>query len=172
MVSKVAALLSKQRKGFSIVELMVVVMIMALILAASIPALKRHTGSVTLVQASEGVAGTLRLARQRAVSTALPVVVVFGAEAGTYYLFQDSDGDGVLDAGETQAGPYELPNGIVFGEIDLDDDDISFSGTGSADESGNIVLVNRNNRAQRIIINAPTGLVYVSDIFDYGEEEG
>ncbi len=162
---------ARNEKGFSVIELMVVVMIMALILAASLPALRRHTGSVTLVQASEGIAGTLRLARQRAVSTALPVVVVFNEEAGTYYLFQDSDGDGVLDAGETQAGPYDLPNGILFADIDLDGDDISFGATGSADESGNLVIVNRDNRAQRIIVNAPTGLVYVSDIFVY-EEEG
>ncbi len=170
MRSKTAITGQNRQGGFSVIELMVVVMIMALILAATLPGVRRHTSSVTLVQASEGVAGTLKLARQRAVATALPVVVVFNEDDGTYLLFEDADGDGVCDAGETQAGPYNLPGGLSFADINFDEDDVVFSATGSADESGDVVIVNSNNRAERIIVNAPTGLIYVSDIFAYEED--
>jgi prepilin-type N-terminal cleavage/methylation domain-containing protein len=44
--------------GFSVIELMVVVIILTAILAASVPGLVRHTETLRLREASNNVAGT------------------------------------------------------------------------------------------------------------------
>ena len=94
-----------RQAGFSIIELMVVVVIMTIVLAASIPALRQHSETVNLTKGSREVESSLKLARTRAVSTNIPVVVVFDTDNGTYFLFEDEDEDGNHDSAETSSGP-------------------------------------------------------------------
>jgi type II secretion system protein H len=156
--------------GFSLIELMVVVVIMTIVLAASIPALRQHTETVNLTKGSREVESSLKLARTRAVSTNNPVVVVFDTDAGTYLLFEDTDEDGNQDAGETGSGPFEVPHKVAIGSVSFARNEVTFTPNGAASETGSVVLVNTRNLAQRIDLTAATGLVYVSDVYQYEGE--
>jgi type II secretion system protein H len=156
----------KQEAGFSVIELMVVAVIMAIIVAISIPSLRSHTASVNLTKGASKVAASLKLARTRAVATNAPVVVEFDGDAGSYFLYQDDDEDGRCDANETCAGPYEMPNNTSINSVSFTNNEITFSPTGSASETGNVVVASCDDLAKRVDVTAPTGLVYVSDIYD------
>ena len=173
MSSAEAKLKMKREAGFSIIELMVVAVIMAIIFAASIPSLRSHTASVNLTKGASMVASTLKLARTRAVATNVPVVVQFNGDAGTYLVFQDDDGDGTLDDGETSSGPYKMPSSTSINEVSFTNSSVTFAPNGAASETGNVVLANYKDLAKRVDVTAPTGLVYISDIYDLtdlGEE--
>jgi prepilin-type N-terminal cleavage/methylation domain-containing protein len=153
--------------GFSIIELMVVVVIMTAVLAASIPALRQHTDTINLKKASDDIAGTLKLARHRAVATDTDVVVVFDSAAGTFYAFEDADGDGTYDNGETRTGTYSVPNKVTINSVSFTSEKVTFAPRGSAGETGNVELVNTRSKAIRVDLTAATGLVYISDIYAY-----
>jgi Tfp pilus assembly protein FimT len=156
--------------GFSVIELLVVVVIMTVMVAASIPALKRHTETVNLTKGSSEVASSLKLARTRAVSNNRDVVVVFDSDDGTYLLFEDADGDGNQDGDEPASGPFEVPKKITIGSVSFNNGEVTFGPTGAASETGSVVLVNTRHLAQRIDLTAATGLVYISDVYeDSGE---
>lgn len=156
--------------GFSIIELMVVVVIMTVVLAASIPALRQHTENVNLTKGSREVESSLKLARTRAVSTNTPVVVTFDTNNNTYFLFEDEDGDGNHDSGETSSGPFEVPKKVVLGDVSFAHNTVTFTPSGAASETGSVVLVNTRNLAQRVDLTRATGLVYVSDVFQFEGE--
>ena len=158
-----------RESGLSIVELLVLVIITGGVLAAWLPAFRGHTQSANLESASEAVAGTLKLARQRSVATSNDVVVVFDAANGTFYMFEDSDGDGVHDKGETKSGSYSVPRRVTMGAVSFANDQVTFSPLGSASETGSVVLVNSQDRAKRIDLTAATGVVYVSEVYAYRE---
>jgi type II secretion system protein H len=153
--------------GFSVIELMVVVVIMAAVLAASIPALRQHTDTVNLRKASDDIAGTFKLARQRAVATNTDVVVVFDSAGGTFYAFEDTDGDGVYDAGETRTGTYGVPKKVTMNSVSFTSEQVTFAPRGNAGETGSVELVNSRSKAIRVDLTAATGLVYISDIYSY-----
>jgi type II secretion system protein H len=153
--------------GFSIIELMVVVVIMTIVLAASIPALRQHTETVNLTKGSREVESSLKLARTRAVSTNNPVVVTFDTDNNTYFLFEDEDDDGAHDASETSSGPFEVPKKVSIGSVSFGSNTVTFTPSGAASETGSVVLVNTKNLAQRLDLTAATGLIYVSDVFQY-----
>lgn len=153
--------------GFSIIELLVVVVIMTAILAASIPAIRGHTETIKLQRTSTDIAGTLKLARQRAVATNNDVIVVFDSNNGTYLAFEDTDGDGSQDANETVTGPHSVPKKISIGSVSFAGETVSFGPGGSATETGSVVVYNSRARALRIDLMAATGLVYISDVYEY-----
>jgi len=161
----------KQEAGFSVIELMVVAVIMAIMVAVSIPSLRSHTASVNLTKGASKVAASLKLARTRAVATNVPVIVEFDGDAGSYFLYQDDDEDGTCDANETCAGPYEMPNNTSINSVSFAGDAITFSPTGSASETGNVVVASCDDLAKRVDVTAPTGLVYVSDVYDLDRVE-
>ena len=161
---------SCREAGFSVIELMVVIVITTLILVVAMPPIKRHARTMSLRKGSEMIAGTLRLARQRAVATDKDVVVVFDSSNGTFLLFEDADGDGSQGSGETVAGPYDVPDKITIGDVSFSSETVTFHPRGSASQTGAVVLVNNLERlAQRVDLTAATGLVYVSDIYAYEE---
>jgi Tfp pilus assembly protein FimT len=146
---------------------MVVVIILTALLAASGPGLVRHTETLRLREASNNVAGTLKLARQRAVATNNDVVAVFDSENGTYLVFEDADGDGFQDSDEPVTGPYDMPKRISMGAVSFTGEKVTFGPGGSATETGSVVIFNSRDRALRIDLMAATGLVYISDVYEY-----
>jgi type II secretion system protein H len=153
--------------GFSIVELMVVVVIMTIIFAASIPAFRTHGADVNLTKGAREIEGTLKLARAKAVSSNRPVVVVFDVNDGTYFLFEDDDGDGNHDSGETQSGVYEMPKQVTLNDVSFAQNKVTLQPSGAASETGSVELINTRNLAQRIDLMDATGLVYVSDVYSF-----
>jgi Tfp pilus assembly protein FimT len=151
---------------------LVVIVIMGILLAAALPAMRTYTGTAKLKQAVDEVSSTLKLARQRAVATNGHVVVQFDTHNSNYYLFDDNNGNGVRDGSETMSGPYDIPKGIAMAQCGFAQRRVTFAPQGSASESQAVVLVNAKANAQRVDVSGATGLVYVSDVYHYAELGG
>jgi prepilin-type N-terminal cleavage/methylation domain-containing protein len=161
--------LSSER-GFSLIELLVVGAVMTMVLAFSLPAFNKSRKTAKLMNATREVSSTMKLARSRAVATSNPVIVEFDDAAGTFQAFEDVDGDSTYDAGEVRVGPYELPNNVSFTDVGFANGRVTFRGSGAASESQSIVLLACTGHAQRVEVSAPTGIVYISEVYRYGEE--
>jgi type II secretion system protein H len=157
----------KRESGFSMIELLVVIVIATVLLGIALPAMQKHTGTSKLVQGTDEVAGSLKLARQRAVSTNGRVVVQFDARNSRFYMFDDPNENNMRDGNETMSGPFDLPRGVALAEIGFAGSRVVFGPLGAASESENLVLTNTRLDAQRVDVTAPTGLVYVSGIYKY-----
>ena len=64
-------------QGFTLIELLIVVTVLGIVAAFSVPAFVRLSGSQRLKGATENVAGQLRLAREKAVATGISQPVHF-----------------------------------------------------------------------------------------------
>lgn len=169
-MEKIAHLTPRRREsGFSMIELLVVVGVLGIIVAAGLPAMTRHTGTNKLKQAADEVSGSLKMARQRAVATSGSVVVQFESGYARLYIFDDPNENGVHDDGETMAGPYEMPKGVDLATVGFADERVTFGPRGAASESQSVVVRNGAAIAQTVSVTAATGLIYVSDVHQFTE---
>jgi prepilin-type N-terminal cleavage/methylation domain-containing protein len=115
------------RRGFTLLELLVALAVLVSFLAIGAPPLLRISGDLRLRLAAEELAGTLRTARAWAVRHSANVAVKFRTVHDgevTFTLYRDGDGDGVLsrdiDSGtDPQVAPpqrlSQLGRGFGFG---------------------------------------------------------
>jgi len=134
-------------RGFSLIEIMIVLVIMSVMLAVAGPRVAKSMRGLTLRSTTKKIAGAMRYARSRAVNTGRIYNVVFDAENNRVVLLQAqkiSLGDTVAGAAEPEqpetlednAGDspqvpqqekkiYTLPEGIRFGTISVGDSESS-----------------------------------------------
>lgn len=115
-----AALTRHSRAGFTLVEMMIVVVVMGLAMMVAIPRF-RASDKTKARQAATQLTADLELARAKAMARRANVRVVFDAATNSYTGYLDWDRDGVI--GETTAerdslnafGTRTLPNSATFG---------------------------------------------------------
>ena len=91
-------------RGFSLVELAIVLVVMGLLFGFSVPNFQRISSTYQLRGAAENVAGQLRLAREKAIATGVeqPVHIVTST---TYHIHYTS---GIIST------TWTLPRGVTF----------------------------------------------------------
>jgi len=102
-----------RRRGFQLVEVVIVLAVLGATLAVSVPPLLRWSSALRLRLAAAELVATLRSTRMAAVTLGVKVGVKFRTrESGrvTFTLHRDGDGDGVLsrdiaDGSDPQIGP-------------------------------------------------------------------
>jgi len=147
------------RGGFTLTELMVVIVIMGLVAVASVPAMGRFLQSWRLSGETDALAGFLRGARSAAIMKNRDVVFKFKMSDKTYYYFEDENGDGTRDAGEYQSATQTLEGGISFDDHSLSSPILVFGARGNANESGSITLINTRDNTRSITVFGGTGNV-------------
>lgn len=120
--------------GFTMVELMTVVVIVGFMLAFAIPAYKGYMQSYMVKSSAENVSGYLRLAREKAVSTGVSTQVHFYRDMYTYDIHVHAS-DGVRG--------YKFPKGIDYGWSTGTYPAITFTSDGRASTSLIVPLCNR-----------------------------
>jgi type II secretory pathway pseudopilin PulG len=136
----------KKQEGFSLIELMVIVSVLALALGLGIPAFNDMLGNSRMSTAVNDLVGSLHAARGEAITRRDIVVLCPANAAGTdcqpgstlkagWLVFVDRNDDGTVDAGETilqQHGPIDA---APLYELDVFPADnagrIVYSGTGN-----------------------------------------
>lgn len=107
-------------RGFTLVELMVTVTVLAILASVAMPSLTAFTASNRLSALSSDVVSSLVLARTEAARAGLPVLVrpatggVTGNEYGKgWNLYLDNNSNGTVDSGDTLLRTYAALPGTL-----------------------------------------------------------
>lgn len=144
-------------KGFTLVELMFVILIFGLVLTASMPGFNRFLQTWKLHGEADQMATVLRTARSAAVMKNINAVFQFDMNRRTYFYFEDDDRDGVRDAGEYRSATYALAPSITFDSQTLGGTVVTFGPRGNTMQSGAIVLENGLLKTRQVTIFGGTG---------------
>jgi general secretion pathway protein H len=161
--------------GFSLFELLVVILIIGLISALVTPRMAASLPGVQLKSAARAVAASLRYARSKAVYESRPYIALFD---GTQKLLAVEPIETPMDMVESDdirkilntsglQNVYEFPDGIEFGVLNTHDADegsdivpIFFFPRGDS-TGAKIVLRNLRRKQYTITVDTITGLVEI-----------
>ncbi len=160
-----------KEKGFSLVELVVVLLIVSLSIALVTPSLSRFSRTIELKAATKKISGILRYYRSEAVN-----------KRNVYQVFFDSDlrevkvqsmesteekGEGEKKEDQSPKKIYSLPEGVHIKEIKVESlqyssdlPTIEFYPNGGSN-GGTILLDSEDRKGYRIRIHFLTGMVEV-----------
>jgi prepilin-type N-terminal cleavage/methylation domain-containing protein len=137
----------RQDRGFSLLELMVVIGIIAILSTIAIPSFFQWLPKHRIGSAAREVKSTLEFARSNAIRTNADVTVNFD---------WDNERLTVVDADAVTLRTRQLP-----GDVDLDDIDlgasVTFTGHGFSDKSGGVVVVNTSDNTLILSITLTVG---------------
>lgn len=142
--------MNQPARGFSLVELAVVILVLGMVMAFSVPAFQSISQSQRLKGAAENIAAQLRLAREKAIATGKSQEMHFTLNypSGTPFDYH------IHNAGVIGAA-WELPRGITYYMVGVNPRMLT---DGRASASGRIVL--RDSRGNRDTVTVQlSGLV-------------
>ncbi|MCK4307512.1 prepilin-type N-terminal cleavage/methylation domain-containing protein [candidate division WOR-3 bacterium] len=146
-----------RKKGFTIVEMMVVIAMMGIIGSIAIPSFRNYIVRMRLTRARDEILSTLKLARARAMSERIVYRVSFNTADSSYSVGKDPDGDGTF----TYEGTKPLPNGISF-QTSGSDFEFYPDRTGAVLTS-DLIIINTKNEDVRFYIIPATGHIKVEE---------
>ena len=148
----------KVTKGFSLIELLIVVGLFAVVTAMAIPQIQATLDGERLVTSRDNLAAELDLARTMAVSRNVTYEIQLDTSAGTYQ---------IVDTEDTNSPPRSLKQlepGIIL--ANNPNPPIRFFARGYS-TGGSVVLVSARGNACTLTINR-SGQVQAGDIMAYG----
>ena len=125
----------RDERGFTLVEMAVVILIIGIIAAFSVPAFLKLNKSLQLKGSVQQVAGQLQLARQKAMATGTPQIMHL--YAGTYGVDYH-----IHNQGQPPTGMWKFPRGVsyLWSGGTLADQRVTMKADGRADRSGMVIL--------------------------------
>lgn len=170
-------------RGFTMIELMVVVAVVALLLAIGVPSFRSTIANHRATAATNEVLTSLRVARSEAIKTARYVTVCKSADGATcgdgavqwedgwiVFVNTGAGAPGDVDAGDQIIRIYpQLPGDLTLRPIGVLDDFLSYRPTGSAGTSvqnlsGTLTLCDpkgiANKRALIVMASGSTNVSY------------
>ena len=151
----------KDTKGFTLVELLIVVGLLAVVVTMAVPQLQSSLDGDRMLTSRDNLAAELNLARTMAVSRNATYEIRFDTSARTYQ---------VIDTEDTANPPRsakQLDPGVNFGNIPVSP--LRFFARGYS-TGGNVVLVSTAGTSCSLAVNR-SGRVQIGDINSYGRYE-
>lgn len=153
-------------KGFSLLELLVVLVIISLMSAMIVPRIGGTIEKMNLRTAANKIAASLRYARSRAVSEKKIYVASFDFDENRMVLFVDSlRPEKIIEGQEVLPQIYNLPEGAklemaesIKGEEETELFEVYFYPSGNS-SGGKIILAGEKNRRYTLNIDFITGTV-------------
>ena len=141
----------RKDSGFTMIELMVVIGIMAILSAIAIPSYIKWLPKHRVGTAARAVMSGMEFARSNAIKTNSDVSVVFD---------WDNDSLTVVNSGGNILRTRRLPGDVNLQDLPPPDDlgtPVKFNGHGFSDESGGVMVENTKDATIRRIINLTLG---------------
>ncbi len=129
-------------KGFTLIEVVIVAVIISIISAIAIPRFGKVMTGLKLKTTGRNVTSALRLARSNAVSQKRPFGVYFDIDNRQYTLFEDKVNlsSHTYDLGDSAMSVVTLPENVNFGYASFINSAVIFFPNGSASSSGMVDL--------------------------------
>lgn len=147
--------------GFTVMELLVGIAMAGVILAAALPGFRammdgyRHRSSVGQMTSR------MYMVRQMAVRDRQNYVMTVDPVTSTFAAFQDTNGNGVVDGGETRLGPWPLDTGIRLQNVSWAGNRMTFFPNGTTSQTGDLRILDGKGRSKDIRVSSMTGNVEV-----------
>ena len=138
-------------RGFTLIELMIVIGIMGILMAFSVPAFSSLSGTLQLRGAAENIAAQLRLAREKAIATGVDQPFYLNAGYLNQSDYRTTPASGV-------GGSWRLPKGISYLWGTGTDSAYVMQRDGRSDRSGLIILQNQRGLRDTVSVQF-SGLV-------------
>jgi prepilin-type N-terminal cleavage/methylation domain-containing protein len=133
---------ARHRRGFSAVELLVTMAILAVLLVAALPSFQERLATSRARGAAQEVADRIQAARRLAVTEGVPYLVIW-EDPRTLFVVEDRDRNLAADAGESRDGPIRLAEGIhlrIHPGDPFSDEVIAVLPSGNAHEAGSLEI--------------------------------
>jgi prepilin-type N-terminal cleavage/methylation domain-containing protein len=148
-------------RGFTLTELMIVITIMGIVLAVTVPSMARFARNWRLNGAASQMAMVMRAARSAAVNKDMDVVFTFDNAAGQYSFLEDANSNGDADAGERTSAVQTLPPGVKISDFTVPQTTVTFTAKGSTADGGTIVMQGQGDYQVQIRVYSGTGNIEV-----------
>ena len=131
----------KISRGFTLVELMVTLAVVAILLTVGVPSMTEFVKNNRLTATTNGFVSSLTLARSEAVKQGRNATLCVSSDQATctganwaqgWLVWVDLDSDGTLDAGETLRVAEALPQAVTFAGTQ---NSFQFTATGSVNNT-------------------------------------
>lgn len=151
------------RRAFTLVEMLVVLAIMAIIMAISVPFTSDFGKGLKIKTSAKAIAGILAVARSNATTLRRNFAVVFDVKKSQYWIEDDT--------GRIYEKKYGLPGSVKFevnggGETDpitFENDKVVFNSSGALEgESGSIIFRDKQGDSRTITITKTTGKITIN----------
>jgi len=157
---RVSQMLRKRESGFTLIEMMIVIAVLAIMAAIAIPNFMSLLPGMRLNGAARQVMGDLMAARMNAVKQNNEFKVFFGSpSANQYQILDDDNNDGTADGGEAittkniQDNYYDVTLGSNINP--------TFYPRGTANGNGTITLTSTNSGDSKSVTVIITGRVKI-----------
>lgn len=161
------------RKGITLIELMIIVVIIGIVAAMAVPRFGRTISRLKFRNAARHMVSKLRLARSTAITNKGQFGVYFDAEGTTMTLFLDSHNPGSLlyETGDSVLSIDTLPDEFMYVGTDFGPTSVVYRPNGSASSTGNIYFLSYDGQDivhwGSIDILAATGRTKMGQLYCY-----
>jgi general secretion pathway protein H len=156
-------------KGFSLIELTIVLLIIGLSISLVIPSLSHILKAVELTGVAKRVSAILRYGRSEAINRGQVYQILFDSDLGQVGVERMGSTEG-KEEGKNQQKTYKLPNGVRIKEIKIDSFQyasdlpaIEFYPSGGSN-GGSILIDNQEDKGYKIYVDFLTGSVAIKKI--------
>lgn len=154
----------RSERGFSLAELMVVMVIFGIMTAIALPGFNRFMRSMELNNQVQTIATKMRVMRQRAVTENNTYRLWYDWWSRSFGWWDDDQSDFIYVFGEQWNGAPYLPNWITVANSATNPMTqfwTTFNPDGSASQSFTLIFTNSDGYSRSISVVRPTGMVTV-----------
>ncbi len=159
-------------RGFSLVELVIVLVVLGVSIALVTPSLSRFAQRVELKAAAKNVSGILRYFRSESIQKGRVYQVLFDSNLREVRVqeMEERGGEGKKEEEKGLKKTYTLPAGVQMKDFKISDPEFSsdlpaieFYPNGSSN-GGSMILDGRDQKGYRIKVHFLTGIVEIEEV--------